>query len=93
MPIHKTVFTNSTNDNTKAVMADHNKEFTANRLIVEDVFGWLKQRACILDSKCPRQLYRQTQIFNAACGLHNFVRMLRMEHAMKQRASQPNHSQ
>ena len=50
VPIHNTVINSMTDNHTKRTMTDYNKEFTANRLIVEDVFGWLKQRACIQHS-------------------------------------------
>ena len=93
VPIHSTVINQLTNDATKRTMTAYNSEITANRLIVEDVFGWLKQRACILNTAWPNDLDRQTNVFKAACRLHNFVRMFRMEYAMQHCATQPNHSQ
>ena len=93
VPIHSTVINNQTDEDSKAGMTAYNKEFTANRLIVEDVFGWLKARACVLNTAWPRQLDRQATIFNAACRLHNFARMLRMEYAMQLPATDPDHSE
>ena len=84
VPIHKNTYDRMTNADTIRVMMDYNKEFTANRLIVEDVFGWLKARACVLDKAWPRHLDKQANIFNAACKLHNFVRMMRIDYGLQQ---------
>ena len=92
VPIHKTVIDKQTDEAGKQDMAAYNKEFTSNRLIVEDVFGWLKQRACVLNTAWPRQVERQAGIFKAACSLHNFVRMIRIEHAMQPPPADANHS-
>ena len=80
VPIQKNTYDKMTNEDTKRVMMDFNKEFTANRLIVEDAFGWLKARACVLDKAWPRHLDKQARIiFNAACKLHHFIRMIRID--------------
>ena len=47
VPITETTLKKVTDERTKETMKDLNSEFTANRLIVEDVFGWLKARACV----------------------------------------------
>ena len=59
-------------------------EFTANRLIVEDVFGWLKDRACVLSTSrdWARRLEKQDDMFRAAAKLHNFARQLRSSYAL-----------
>ena len=93
VPIHNTVINSMMDDDTKQTMTAYNKEFTANRLIVEDVFGWLKQRACILNTAWPQHLDRQAHIFRAACKLHNFVRVLRIDYAMRHCPSRSNPSQ
>ena len=84
VPIHQDTYDRMTDTETRRIMLNHNKEFTANRLIVEDVFGWLKARACVLDRAWPRHLEKQADIFNAACKLHNFVRMIRLDYGMQQ---------
>ena len=71
-------------------MMSCNAEFTANRLIVEDVFGWLKQRACVLNTAWERHLDKQGAIFTAAC---NFTRMLRLDYALQQNQVAANHSE
>ena len=74
-------------------MTENSREFNANRLIVEDVFAWLKQRACVLNSAWPRHLERQAHLFKAACRLHNFIRMLRIDYALQQSGSYSNQFQ
>ena len=93
VPIHKNTYDRMTDENTRRVMMEYNQEFTANRLIVEDVFGWLKARACVLDTAWPRHLDKQANIFNAACKLHNFTRMIRLDYGMQQTARNANRSQ
>ena len=83
VPIQKNTYDRMTNEDTRRVMMDLNNEFTANRLIVKDVFGWLKTRACVLDKAWPRHLNKKASIFNAACKLHNFIQMIRIDHAMR----------
>ena len=63
-------------------MMKYNEEFTANRLIVEDVFGWLKARACIFSQPWARKLDKQGALFKAACRLHNFARLIRIDYAL-----------
>ena len=74
-------------------MEAYNKEFTANRLIVEDVFGWLKGRAHALNTAWTRDLDRQTAVFKASCRLHNFKRILRIDQALQQPANDANRPQ
>ena len=83
VPIHQNTYDRMTDGETRQIMLDYNQEFTANRLIVEDVFGWLKERACVLNRAWPRDLSRQAEMFNAACKFHNFVRMIRIDYAMQ----------
>ena len=84
VPIHMDTYNRATDESTRRVMMEFNNEFTANRLIVEDVFGWLKSRACVLDKAYARDLDKQADIFNAACKLHNFARMIRIDYALQQ---------
>ena len=56
VPIQKNTFGRMTDEDTKRTMLDYNHEFTANRLIVEDVFGWLKERVCVLNRAWPRDM-------------------------------------
>ena len=81
--VHMNTYNRAKDDNTKRVMMEYNKEFTANRLIVEDVFGWLKARAHVLNEVWTRDLDRQAEIFKAACKLHNFTRMIRIDYAVQ----------
>jgi len=93
VPIHKTVLNSATDDEYRKAIIDYNKEFTSNRLIVEDVFSWLKSTACILNTAYPRHLDTQAGLFKAACRLHNFKRMFRMEYALQLPATNANQSQ
>ena len=83
MPIHSSVFDMTDNKDTKGVLQLLNKEFTDNRVLVEDVFGWIKARAHVLDSRFKRAREKQGEAFYAACRLHNYLRIHRMSHAMK----------
>ena len=92
VPIHKTVIDKQTDADGRAGMEAYNAEFTANRLIVEDVFGWLKGRAHVLHTEWARQVEKQADIFNAACRVHNFRRILRIDHALQQSDNDANQS-
>ena len=74
VPIHSDTYSQPMDEGARRGMMSYNAEFTANRLIVEDVFGWLKQRACVLNTAWERHLDKQGAIFTAACKLHNFTR-------------------
>jgi hypothetical protein len=82
VPVHGTVI--EARDDEKDVQMLHqiNDEFTANRLIVEDVLGWIKARAHLLDVVYSRQKGRQAEVFKAACCLHNFIRIHRIDYAL-----------
>jgi hypothetical protein len=82
VPIHSTVMAKMQNEETKEEMKEINREFTSNRLLVEDVFSWLKARAHVLDSRFKRKREHQPEAFYAACRLHNFVRVQRIHYAM-----------
>lgn len=90
VPIPKPTYNLPVSEQARQGMLDYNEEFTANRLIVEDVFGWLKARACVLNSEWARHLDKQAGIFNAACKLHNFTRMMRIDYALQRCSSNPN---
>jgi DDE superfamily endonuclease len=83
VPIHSTIMDATHNEKTKEEMKAINSEFTENRLLVEDVFSWIKGRAHVLDSRWKRQRESQAVVFYAACRLHNFVRIHRISYAMK----------
>jgi hypothetical protein len=55
-----------------------NEDLTEGRILVEDVFGWLKGRAKVLGTKWERSVKRQGPMFNAICAMHNFVRWRRV---------------
>ena len=88
VPIHATSIDAVNDDRARQVLTEYNREFTANRLIVEDVFGWLKERACILNTAWERRLDKQATAFKAACRVHNFTRLVRIDHAMQLNANQ-----
>ena len=83
VPIHQDTYSQPMDEQAREGMMDYNQEFTANRLIVEDVFGWLKERACVLNRAWARHRDRQGPIFYAACKLHNFSRMIRIDYALQ----------
>jgi hypothetical protein len=49
VPIHSTTIERMREEKTREGMRKLNEEFTSNRIIVEDVFGWLKARAHVLN--------------------------------------------
>ena len=65
-------------------MLNYNQQFTANRLVVEDVFGWLKERACVLDGTFGSLRDKQDPVFYAACKLHNFTHMIHINYVLQQ---------
>lgn len=83
VPIHSTVMEKTEDEGTREVMREINREFTDNRVLVEDVFSWVKARAHVLDVRYRRRRERQGEVFYAACRFHNFVRIHRIAHAMK----------
>jgi hypothetical protein len=83
VPIHSAVMEKMQEEKVKDVMEELNDEFTSNRIIVEDVFGWLKGRAHVLNEVYGRHRDRQAEVFYAACRLHNFVRITRIEYGLK----------
>jgi hypothetical protein len=93
VPTHETVINKMQNEETKATMIQINEEFTSNRIVVEDVFGWVKERACILNSKWERHRDKQVEVFNAVCRLHNFLRLLRIDYAVKRAAAEQKHTE
>ena len=85
VPIHGAVIERRDDENERQLMKEINDEFTGNRLIVEDVFGWIKARAHVLDVVYGRQKERQGEVFKAACRLHNFVRIHRIDYALSRK--------
>jgi len=82
VPIHSTIIQKETDKKRKAMMLEINEELKDNRLMVEDVFSWLKARAKRLDFRYGRERGRQSEEFFAACSLHNFVRRERIKVAL-----------
>ena len=80
-PIHQTVI-DSVEEADREVLRRVNRRFTSCRIIVEDVFEWLKARAHILNEVYHHSLAKQGPLFLAACRLHNFVRINRIDHAI-----------
>ena len=85
VPIHGDVIQRRDDEHERQLMKEINDEFTGNRLIVEDVFGWIKARAHVLDTVYGRQKERQGDVFKAACRLHNFVRINRIDYALSRK--------
>lgn len=82
VPIHRTVIEREKNQERKARMEDINEELKDNRLLVEDVFSWLKARAKRLNFRYGRAREKQAGEFFAVCRVHNFVRRKRITAAL-----------
>jgi hypothetical protein len=80
-PIHADIIKGAESEGERDMLMDFNEELTEGRVLVEDVFGWLKARARILDGRFPRKRERQSDVFIATCCVYNFVRLLRMDYA------------
>jgi len=82
-PVHSDTIDKETDYQKQQRMIDFNEEFTSNRLIVEDVFGWLKSRAKVLATKFSRKKETQAALMFAACRFYNFVRRNRQRYALQ----------
>jgi hypothetical protein len=83
VPIHSTIIDKATKEETKEVLREINQEVSDDRVLVEDVLGWIKARAHVLDHRYTRARETQAQIFYATCRLHNFVRLHRIAYRKK----------
>jgi hypothetical protein len=80
-PVHSDIIMHAESEEEKEMLLDFNDELSEGRVLVEDVFSWLKARAWILSVRFPRKRERQGDVFFATCCMYNFIRMLRMEYA------------
>lgn len=81
VPIHSDVITHAASEDEKQDMISFNDELSEGRVLVEDVFGWLKLTARVLESRWRRGSRKQPEVFRAVCCVYNYVRMMRMEYA------------
>jgi len=63
-------------------LIEFNVEVSNDRVLVEDVFGWLKARARILALRYGRDVQKHAAAFYAACRWYNALRLLRIEFAI-----------
>jgi len=61
-------------------MLEFNSELTSNRIIVEDVLGWIKSRAKILGRTYHRKKESQAAVLRAACCFNNYIRTHRVQY-------------
>jgi hypothetical protein len=87
VPFHADTITHAADEEEKLDMLSFNDELSEGRVLVEDVFGWLKSTARILESRFRRNRKRQPAIFRATCCVYNYVRMMRIEYAQHLRAN------
>jgi hypothetical protein len=90
VPVHADTIKRAGSKEEAQMYVDFNDELSEGRVLVEDVFGWLKHRARILSKKFPRKREIQGQLFLATCCIYNFVRMRRIEfaHSEKERTEE-----
>jgi len=81
-PIHIDSINKASSEEVKNDMIEFNEELSSNRVLVEDVFSWLKSRAHVLASKFRRNKESQKAVFFAACCFYNFIRSSRIEYAL-----------
>ena len=53
------------------------------RVLVEDVFRWLKAKAMVLERAFPQGRDKQGDVFRATCRYYNYIRMMRIEQAQE----------
>ena len=81
VPFHSDTITHAASEDEKADMISFNDELSEGRVLVEDVFGWLKATCRILESRWRGSKRKQPEVFKATCCMYNYVRMLRIEYA------------
>ena len=82
VPIHQTVIDKEEDKERKEKMLEVNEEIKDNRILVEDVFGWVKARGRRLSYRYGRARERQAEEFPAMCRIHNLIRSARISHAV-----------
>jgi hypothetical protein len=85
VPFHSDTITHAQSEEEKADMMSFNDELSEGRVLVEDVFGWLKATARILEGRFRRSKTKQPAVFEATCCVYNYIRMMRIEYAQHMR--------
>lgn len=81
-PIHVDSIKDEPDEVKRLQMVEFNGELSASRVLVEDVFSWIKSRARVLATRFSRKKETQAAIMFAACRYYNFVRMNRIRYAL-----------
>jgi hypothetical protein len=81
VPFHVDTITHGKDEEDKQDMLSFNEDLSDGRVLVEDVFGWLKGAARVLEGRYRRGRASQAPVFRAMCCVYNFTRMMRMEYA------------
>ena len=81
VPLHSDTITHAASEEEKVEMLRFNDELSESRVLVEDVFGWLKAAARILEGRYRRKKESQAPVFRALCCVYNYTRMMRIEYA------------
>ena len=87
VPLHADMITHAGSEEEKLDMLSFNEELSEGRVLVEDVFGWVKATARILEGRFRRSKKEQPAVFRATCCIYNYIRMLRIEYAQHLRDS------
>jgi hypothetical protein len=85
VPIHGDVISREEVTEEREDMLLSNDILSEGRVVVEDVFSWLKARARILERVFPRRRSVQAGVFTATCEVYNFIRLLRIKYAVVRR--------
>lgn len=83
VPVHADVISHAESEGEKEDLLLFNEVLSEGRVLVEDVFSWLKARARVLQRVFPRSRRLQRDVFIATCYVYNYIRMLRMEYAQE----------
>ena len=81
VPLHVDVITHARSEEEKLDMLSFNDELSEGRVLVEDVFGWLKATARILEGRFRGCRGKRPAVFRATCCVYNYIRMMRIEYA------------
>lgn len=83
VPLSSSIIKRARDEVERNKMYIYNLEVSENRVLVEDVFAWLKATARVLERRFNRKRHEQGKIFYAVCRWHNAIRRMRIAHVTK----------
>jgi len=81
VPMHADIIIKAESEQKRDDYLLFNEVLSEARVVVEDVFSWLKARARILERVFPGRKGSQYGVFEATCLVYNFTRLLRIQYS------------